>query len=60
VPDPVRYHFDVISPFAYLAWNRIHAVAIEHGREVLGGERISDAELARWTGMRASAARRGV
>lgn len=30
----VRFYFDVISPYAYLANERIHAVAEAHGREV--------------------------
>ncbi len=32
--EPVRFHFDFLSPFAYLAWAGVHDVAIRHGREV--------------------------
>lgn len=31
---PLRFHFDYISPYAYLAWHRIHEVAARHGRAV--------------------------
>jgi 2-hydroxychromene-2-carboxylate isomerase len=30
----IRFCFDVISPYAYLAWTQIHAVAARHGRSV--------------------------
>lgn len=30
----IRFCFDVISPYAYLAWTQIHAVAARHGRGV--------------------------
>jgi 2-hydroxychromene-2-carboxylate isomerase len=30
----VRFLFDVISPYAYVAWHRVHAVAARHGRAV--------------------------
>ena len=30
----LRFHFDVISPYAYLAWTQIHALAERHGRTV--------------------------
>lgn len=31
---PLRFYFDFLSPYAYLAWSRIHAVAARAGREV--------------------------
>jgi len=31
---PVRFLFDFISPYAYLAWTEIHPTARKHGREV--------------------------
>jgi 2-hydroxychromene-2-carboxylate isomerase len=31
---PIRFHFDYLSPYAYLAWTQIHALAERHGREV--------------------------
>jgi len=31
---PVRFYFDYISPYAYLAWTQIHALASRHGRDV--------------------------
>ncbi len=31
---PVRFLFDFLSPYAYLAWRRIHAVVEPHGRVV--------------------------
>jgi 2-hydroxychromene-2-carboxylate isomerase len=36
MPDttPVRFHFDFISPYAYLAWTQIHALCARHGRAV--------------------------
>jgi 2-hydroxychromene-2-carboxylate isomerase len=30
----LRFHFDFISPYAYLAWTQIHRVAERHGRSV--------------------------
>lgn len=30
----VRIHFDFISPYAYLAWTQIHALAAKHGATV--------------------------
>lgn len=30
----IRFHFDFVSPYAYLAWTQIHAIAERHGREV--------------------------
>lgn len=31
---PIRVYFDFISPYAYLAWTQIHALAGRHGRAV--------------------------
>lgn len=31
---PLRFYFDYISPYAYLAWTQIHALATRHGRTV--------------------------
>jgi 2-hydroxychromene-2-carboxylate isomerase len=31
---PIRFLFDYISPYAYLAWTQIHALAARHEREV--------------------------
>lgn len=31
---PLRFHFDFLSPYAYVAWHRIHSVAEAHGRAV--------------------------
>lgn len=32
--SPIRFHFDFVSPYAYLAWTQIHALAERHGRAV--------------------------
>jgi 2-hydroxychromene-2-carboxylate isomerase len=32
--DAVRFHFDYLSPYAYLAWKTIHALCARHQREV--------------------------
>ncbi|HEX8791766.1 MAG TPA: 2-hydroxychromene-2-carboxylate isomerase [Polyangiaceae bacterium] len=32
--DALRFHFDFVSPYAYLAWTQIHALAERHGRAV--------------------------
>jgi 2-hydroxychromene-2-carboxylate isomerase len=32
---PIRFFFDIISPYAYLAWTQIHALSGRHGRRVL-------------------------
>lgn len=32
--EPVRFYFDYISPYAYVAWTQIHTVAARHGRTV--------------------------
>lgn len=31
---PIRIYLDFISPYAYLAWTQVHALAAQHGREV--------------------------
>jgi 2-hydroxychromene-2-carboxylate isomerase len=31
---PIRFHFDFLSPYSYLAWTQIHRVAERHGRAV--------------------------
>lgn len=31
---PVRFLFDYISPYAFIAWRRVHALAEAHGRAV--------------------------
>jgi 2-hydroxychromene-2-carboxylate isomerase len=31
---PLRFLFDTISPYSWLAWTRIHALAARHGRQV--------------------------
>jgi 2-hydroxychromene-2-carboxylate isomerase len=31
---PIRFHFDFLSPYAYIAWTQIHALAERHGRAV--------------------------
>jgi 2-hydroxychromene-2-carboxylate isomerase len=30
----IDFHFDYLSPYAYLAWTQIHPLAARHGREV--------------------------
>jgi 2-hydroxychromene-2-carboxylate isomerase len=32
--EPVRFYFDFLSPYAYLAWTQIDGLADRHGREV--------------------------
>jgi 2-hydroxychromene-2-carboxylate isomerase len=32
--NPIDFHFDFISPYAYLGWTQIHALAARHGRAV--------------------------
>lgn len=32
--DAITFHFDFLSPYAYLAWTQIHALAERHGRTV--------------------------
>ncbi len=31
---PIRFHFDFISPWAYIAWHRVPPIAARHGRAV--------------------------
>ena len=31
---PIRFYFDYLSPYAYLAWTQLHALAARHGRAV--------------------------
>lgn len=31
---PLRFYFDFISPYAYVGWTLVHALADRHGREV--------------------------
>ena len=31
---PIRFYFDYLSPYSYLTWTQIHALAERHGREV--------------------------
>jgi len=33
-PPPIRFHFDPLSPYAYLAWTQLPALAARHGRAV--------------------------
>src|SRR5262245_18617729 len=33
-PDPIRFHFDYLSPYAYIAWTQIHALGERHGRAI--------------------------
>jgi 2-hydroxychromene-2-carboxylate isomerase len=32
---PIRFCFDYISPYSYLTWTQIHALALRHDREVV-------------------------
>lgn len=32
--SPIRFYFDYVSPYAYLAWTQMHALAARHGRAV--------------------------
>ena len=32
--SPLRFFFDYVSPYAYIAWTRIHALAARFDREV--------------------------
>lgn len=32
--SPIRFYFDFISPYAYVAWTQVHALADRFGREV--------------------------
>jgi len=31
----IRFYFDFLSPYAYLAWTRVHGIAERHGRDVI-------------------------
>ncbi|MFT4979199.1 MAG: 2-hydroxychromene-2-carboxylate isomerase [Myxococcota bacterium] len=33
--EPLELYFDYVSPYAYIAWSQIHALAEEFGREVI-------------------------
>ncbi len=33
-PAPIRFLFDYLSPYAYIGWTQIHALAERHGRAV--------------------------
>jgi 2-hydroxychromene-2-carboxylate isomerase len=35
VSSPIRFYLDFISPYAYLGWTQIHALAKRHEREVV-------------------------
>jgi 2-hydroxychromene-2-carboxylate isomerase len=32
--EPLRFYFDFLSPYAYIAWTQIHPLADRYGREV--------------------------
>ena len=32
--EPIRFYFDYLSPYAYIAWTQIHALAERYGRAV--------------------------
>jgi 2-hydroxychromene-2-carboxylate isomerase len=34
MPEPVAFYFDFLSPYAYIAWTQIHAIAARAGREL--------------------------
>jgi 2-hydroxychromene-2-carboxylate isomerase len=34
MPAPLVFQFDFISPYAYVAWKRVHALAERHGRSL--------------------------
>jgi 2-hydroxychromene-2-carboxylate isomerase len=48
MPAPVEFWFDFISPFSYLAWQRIHPLAEAHGREVCYRPTLFAALLDHW------------
>lgn len=33
-PPPLLFYFDFISPYAFIAWTQVHAIAERHGRTV--------------------------
>lgn len=47
-PAPLFFYFDFISPYAFLAWTQIHALAAAHGREVRPVPILFAALLNRW------------
>ena len=44
----LEFWFDFISPFAYLAWHRVHAVAEAHGRVLVPQPTLFAALLNHW------------
>ncbi|MEQ1501304.1 MAG: 2-hydroxychromene-2-carboxylate isomerase [Myxococcota bacterium] len=42
----IRFQFDYLSPYAYLAWTQIHALAARHGRTVVAEPTLLAALLA--------------
>jgi 2-hydroxychromene-2-carboxylate isomerase len=32
--DPLRFYFDFLSPYAYIAWTQVHPLAERYGRDV--------------------------
>lgn len=52
---PIRFYFDYISPYAYIAWTQMHALAARHGSEV---EPIRPEDAARFLALPASANRK--
>lgn len=45
---PVEFWFDFISPFAYLAWQRVHELAARHGRTLSYRPTLFAALLDHW------------
>lgn len=56
MPATVEFWFDFISPFGYLAWQRIHPLADAFLR---GQDPIDPELLARWSTLPVGASRRG-
>lgn len=48
MPATIEFWFDFISPFGYLAWQRIHTIADRHGREVAYRPTLFAALLNHW------------
>jgi 2-hydroxychromene-2-carboxylate isomerase len=44
----LRFHFDFLSPYAWLAWNGVHDLAARHGREVEPVPTLLAALLTHW------------
>ncbi|MFZ5479169.1 MAG: 2-hydroxychromene-2-carboxylate isomerase [Myxococcota bacterium] len=44
----LHFHFDFLSPYAWLAWNRVHDLAARHGRGVEPVPTLLAALLSRW------------